>query len=143
MRWDANNHKGQEYTRQQVVWAHSKDCKLEMVGEGDSLMSGREEQGNTVTLGSSRGIPQICYRGMWEGSSWMAVHPKAQLKCLYRTHRALEYIISKRNWKLGCMWKTLILLPLQKHDGMIHITGTPSLRAISFFEGMGKVGGAG
>jgi len=32
---------------------------------------------------------------------------------------------------------------LQKHGGIIHITGTPPLRAISFLEEVIKVGGVG
>jgi len=37
----------------------------------------------------------------------------------------------------------MILLLLQKRGGKIHITGIPPLRAISFSERIGKVGGEG
>jgi len=43
------------------------------MGEGQVLLSGREEPGNTVNLRSSRGKPQICPRRFWEGSSKKAV----------------------------------------------------------------------
>jgi len=43
----------------------------------------KEEPGITVTLGSSRGTPQICHRGIQESSIKKASQLKAQRKCLY------------------------------------------------------------
>jgi len=49
------------------------------MGEENVLMSEREGLGNTITSGSSRKKPQICLRGMQEGSSKKATWPIAQL----------------------------------------------------------------
>jgi len=48
------------------------------MGEGDVLLSKREEPENTDTLGSSKGKPQMCPKGIWEGSSKKVM----QLQCL-------------------------------------------------------------
>lgn len=53
------------------------------VREGDVLLSDREEPGNTVTLESRRGKPQIFPRGIWEGSSENITWLIARLKCHY------------------------------------------------------------
>jgi len=50
--------------------------------EEDVHLSNREEPGNTVTVESSRGKPQICPRGTLEGSSKKVRQLTAQLKCL-------------------------------------------------------------
>ena len=57
VRWDTTDQEGQECTGQQADWAHHQSFKLDLMGEGDVLLSDREEPGNVVTLGSSRGKP--------------------------------------------------------------------------------------
>jgi len=53
-----------------------------MMGVG-GVLSDREECGNTVPLGSSRGKPQTCPGDVREGSSKKAMRPIAKLNCLY------------------------------------------------------------
>lgn len=74
-------------------------------------------------------------------SSRKTLHPKVKLKRL----KTNEHSMGNKQEEVGtvCTLKTLILLPSQKHGGMIHITGTPPPMAIRFFEGIGKIGGAG
>ena len=131
----------QEYTREQASWAHYEGFKLEVLGEGDELLSYREEPENPVNLGSSGGKPHICLRGLWEGSYRKAVHLKAQLKCLYTNacsmgnkQEELETMVHLENfgliaimetwWDDSCNWNTTI-------------------EGYKLLEGIGKVGGAG
>jgi len=69
VRWDATDQKGNEYTGQQASWVYHQSFKLDSMGKGDVHLSDREEPGNSVTLGSSGGNPQIFPREIWEGSS--------------------------------------------------------------------------
>lgn len=40
---DTADQKGQEYTRDQASWVHSEGFKLKQLGEGDVLLSDRED----------------------------------------------------------------------------------------------------
>lgn len=40
---DTADQKGQEYTRDQASWVHSEGFKLKLLGEGDVLLSDRED----------------------------------------------------------------------------------------------------
>lgn len=40
---DATDQKEQEYTREQASWVHSEGFKLKLLGEGDVLLSDRED----------------------------------------------------------------------------------------------------
>lgn len=72
----------------------------------------------------------------------MAVHPKTQLKCLYINAHSIGLHNKQGELETGVNLENFDLIAIQKHYGMIHITETPSLRAISFLERIGKVGGA-
>ena len=58
------------------------------MGEGD-VLGDREAHGNAVTLGGSKGKPQICPGCIREGSSKKAIRPVAKLKCLYMNARSM------------------------------------------------------
>lgn len=52
-------------------------------GEGDVPLSATKEPRNAVTSGCSKGKPQICPRGLWEGFSKKVTWLIDQLKCFY------------------------------------------------------------
>jgi len=52
-----------EDTGQQAVRAHHQGFKIDLMEEGDVLLSNREELGNTVASGCSGGKPQNFSRG--------------------------------------------------------------------------------
>ncbi len=63
-----------------------------MMGEVGEL-SDREVRGNAVTLGGSKGKPQICPGCIREGSSKKAKRPIVKLKCLYTNVRSMGVMV--------------------------------------------------
>lgn len=47
--------------------------------------------GNAVTFGSSKGKPQICFRGIWKGFSENVTHMIALLKCFYTNAYSMKH----------------------------------------------------
>lgn len=69
IRWDATDQEEQEYIVHQALWAHHQNFNLNLVAEGVYYWV-TEETGNTITLGSSKGKPLICPRGILGGLLW-------------------------------------------------------------------------
>ena len=115
MGWDTTDQDGQEYTGQHAGEAHQQGFKLELMEEGDVLLSDREEPGNAVTLGSSKGEHQICPGGLWEGSSRNVMCLKAQLKYLYisacskgNKQEEMETVVQLENYDLIAITKNMV-----------------------------------
>ena len=82
-------------------------------------------------------VPYLSH--VWEGSSKKVTQLIAQLNCLCTSalrmgnkQEELETVVQLGNFDHMVSWK---------HSVMTHITGVPWLRAISFLEGINKVGG--
>lgn len=73
----------QEHPGLKAGWTNQQSFNVDSVRGGDALLSDREEPGNTITLESRKGKPQIFPWWIWEGSSKNTTWLIAQLKCLY------------------------------------------------------------
>ena len=74
---------GQEGLHQQAGQTYKESFKLDLVGEGDGVLSNREEPGAADVLGTNRETPVKSLKGIRACSSKKVTRQVAQLKCLY------------------------------------------------------------
>ena len=82
IKWDATDQEGQGSSGKQADWPNQQSFRLDATGEWVVLPSDGKEPGNTAAVGNSRGKPQICPRGIWDGSLKRVTQLIAWMKCL-------------------------------------------------------------
>lgn len=104
----------QECSGQQADWACWLSFKLDSTGEGDVLLSDREQPGDTKNVGSNRKIPVNYPKGIREGISKKVTQLTAQLKCLHTNaysmgnkREELETTVQLGNYGLIAITETL------------------------------------
>lgn len=79
----------QEGVHQQVGQTYKESFKTDLTGEGDGVLSNREEQGFADVLGTNRGTPVKCLKGIRVCTSKKVTESIAQMKCLYANGRIM------------------------------------------------------